>query len=182
MTRRLATIGAGFAYGPPRGCCLGLAMMFLVGTLPQPVRAQKGATDNASLKGIGSLFVAVEEFNFADSAARVGLTHDSIQTDVELKLRLAGISVVALDEGVNLPGVPFLYVQVTFTRGAEAASITVELDQSAFLERNGEHAIGVATWRRNSVLSSPNALSIRTLIKDHVDQFLNAWLSVNPKQ
>ena len=62
----------------------------------------------------------------------------------------------------------------------QAAGITVELYQFARLVRNGEPAF-VTTWGLAGVIANPSAQGIRDHIKDRVDIFLNAWLSVNPK-
>ncbi|PYU66748.1 MAG: hypothetical protein DMG49_21105 [Acidobacteria bacterium] len=76
-----------------------------------------------------------------------------------------------------------MYVNVNVSdSSARAASIDVELDQNALLERNGEFAIGVTTWSTGAVIVNPNVQGVRNWIKDDVDKFLNAWLSVNPKK
>jgi hypothetical protein len=166
MTRRLATIY--------------LMMVSLTGMILLPVRAQSAELEDSTLKGISSLFVTVE--SLPDGAKVLGLTADAIQTEVELKLRLAGIGVVTRQEGLKLPGMPELYVRVTLTEHAAAASIEIQLQQNARLDRNGELAFGVVTWDTIGLLSSPDSRFIRDNIKDLVDTFLNAWLSVNPKK
>jgi hypothetical protein len=87
--------------------------------------------------------VAVE--GLPDIANVLGLTKETIQTDVELKLRLAGMRVVTREEGVKLSGHPFVYVAVNITKSGEAVNITVELDQDVRLERNGQLESTVAT-------------------------------------
>lgn len=133
-----------------------------------------------TLKGISALNVRVA--NLSDGAKLLGLTKETIQTDVELKLRLAGMRVVTQEEDFKLPGMPFLWVYVNLTDVADAAHIQIELRQNAQLERNGERAISVATWRGGAVIANPSLQTIRDDVKDSVDTFLNAWLSVNPKK
>jgi hypothetical protein len=164
MTGRLATI-----------CC---ATMFVIG-LATPF-AQAQSRRSASLKGISALTVLVEELPY--SAKNLGLTDDAIQTDVELKLRLGGLRVVTQGEALAVPGMPTVYIRITVTDDARAASIEVELDQNALLERNQEPVVGVGTWQKAVLVSNPSAQGIRNTVKDLLDRFLNDWLSVNPKK
>ena len=162
MTRRLATI------------CL--MTVFSIGLTSPSVRAQ----DPDGLKGISIVYVLVEDV--PEGAKKLGLTAETIQNDVELKLLQAGMGVATLKDGHNLPGRPHVYVRFTLTKGAEAASIQVELDQDAALDRNAEHAPSVITWYTGYLLPNPTAQSIRDYIKGGVGAFLNAWLSVNSKK
>jgi hypothetical protein len=75
-----------------------------------------------------------------------------------------------------------VYVNLNLTANAAAAAIAVELCQDAKLERNDQDAPGVSTWRVDYVMLHPNVEDVRNIIKDGVDHFLNAWLSVNPKK
>lgn len=164
MTKRLATML--------------LVTMFLVGVSSRPARADDSQLSRATLKGISAVYVLVEDLD--DDAKAMGLTKDAIQTDVELKLRLAGMQVVPPEDGVTLP---YLYVRVTVSdRSARAAYTEVRLHQNALLQRNGQIAYGATTWDKSGLKIGPTAQGIRNEIKDHVDTFLNAWLSVNPKK
>jgi hypothetical protein len=163
MTRRLAAI------------CL-ITMLGTGVGFPSP-RAQHA---DASLKGIDAVYVAIEPL--PDGATVLGLTEEAIQTDVELKLRLAGLRVVTQSEWLQLPGQPYLYVKINVSTGSQAANVDVELCQNVLLKRNNSPAFGVATWRVGGVISGPDAQFIRERTKDLVDKFLNAWLSVNPKK
>jgi hypothetical protein len=156
-------------------------MMFLIAAGSPFVQAQEtSAFETSTLQGISTVFVLVE--SLPDGAKVLGLSGDTIQTDVELKLRLAGMRVVTEEEGVKLPGGPYLYVRITLTDNAVAASIEVELVQSALLQRNNLFAPSVTTWDKLHVLSYPTSQGIRDAVKDDVDKFLNDWLSVNPKK
>jgi hypothetical protein len=166
MTRRLATI-----------FCMAL---LLTEVTASPVLASDSPISRASLRGISTVEALVERL--PAGAKVLGLTEGTIQTDVELKLRLAGIRVETSQETQKPPGMPELYIEVNITDPGGAASITVQLDQNAILERNGELVIGVPTWSANVVIEHPTSQGIRSYIKDLVDMFLNAWLSVNPKK
>ena len=162
MTRRLVTIY--------------LILIYVIGSGILSVQAQ----DPDGLKGISVVYVRVEDA--PEGAKILGLTAENIQNDVELKLLLAGMGVATLKDGHNLPGRPHIYIRFTLTKGAEAASVQVELDQDAVLDRNAEHAPSVMTWYAGYLLANPTAQGIRDEIKRGVDAFLNAWLSVNSKK
>jgi hypothetical protein len=162
MRRRLITI------------CI-MTMSFIGLTSP-PVWAQ----DPDGLKDINAVYVIVEEV--PEAAKTIGLTTEALQTGVELRLLLAGMSVTTLEDGHKLPGRPHIYVRVTLTKGAEVASIQVDLEQDAVLDRNAEHALSVMTWDMDYLLANPTAQRILDDVKDGVDKFMNAWLSANPKK
>jgi hypothetical protein len=168
MTKRLATM------------CF--VAMSVIGLTSPSVRAQDSEFTRATLKDISAVNVLVEELS--DGAKTLGLTTDAIQTDVELKLRLAGIRVVTLEEALKVPGGPILYVLVSVLPDGRAASIEIELHQNVLLERNGLRVVGMPTWNTRYLMWEPNptAQAVRNVVKDQVDVFLNAWLAVNPKK
>ena len=117
-------------------------------------------------------------------AEQNGLTKSAIQTDVELKLRQAGITVLNAK-----PGQPWLSVSVSVlirsTGQTWPYTITLELRQSAVLTRNP------AILSRDAVTWSLGALgdvgrlkvsNLREDIKNMTDKFINAYLAVNPKK
>jgi hypothetical protein len=143
-----------------------------------PVQAQNPHAK--TLKGISAVWVLVE--NLPDGAKKLNPSESTIQTDVELKMRLAGIRVVTVAEEYQVPGGTYLYVNLGLTDGAEAGAIRLELHQDATLERNGQFAAGIETSEARSVIANPTAQSIRDQIKDLCDKFSNDWLSANPKK
>jgi hypothetical protein len=165
MTKRQATIS--------------LSAMLLIGLTSPYVRAQDNP-DTVTLKGIAAVWVMVQDL--PDGAKLLGLSKGAMQTDVELKLRLAGIRVVTQEEGLKLPGSPFVFVYLNLTNNADVAEIRVELSQNARLERNGQLAPAVGTWWRGVITAHPTSQDINNRIEDLTDQFLTAWLSVNPKK
>ena len=129
MRRRLAIIG--------------LVMMFLMGVSLSSASAQSRETEIRSLKDVSAVYVMVEDLDDDDKALELIL--ETIQTDVELKLRLAGIRVMTKEEFLKSSS-PYLYVNV------------------------------------GGVMVNPTYQTIRRSVKDKVDNFLNDWLSVNPKK
>ncbi len=61
-----------------------------------------------TLRGIKGVFLIVEAAE--PEIERAGLTQRQIKTDVEQKLRLAGLNVLAPDEATKAPGRPWLAV------------------------------------------------------------------------
>jgi hypothetical protein len=118
-----------------------------------------------------------------------GLTKTAIQTDVELKLRQAGIPVLDAKD----PKLPKLEVAaleinvniVTSSDGIWVFTVSVALGQNVRLVRDPS-IIGVFanTWDvvETGRVGKPNVRELRDLIKDGVDTFINAYLSVNPKK
>jgi len=148
-----------------------------------------------TLKGLKGVYVWVN-FSTSDSEAleKTGLSEEIIRTDVELKLRLAGINVVSKEEIYSVPGMPQLAVQIAeyvtstlpSTQDRQIAfNICVELLQAIYLARNPTITTVTRTWSSGSIgmgYTNKNIVTqIRNCIKDHVDSFINAYLSVNPK-
>ena len=156
----------------PSALLLSLAVMFPIST-----HAQSNPSIE-SLRGIKSIYVLVEDL--ASGADRVNLTKNTIQTDVELKLRLAGLRVESAEEAVQ-KGDPYIYVNVNLTDDAGAADASVQIAQDATLDRTRQSVVGAITWQRMVVIEKPSADGIRERVKDLTDSFLNDWLSVNPK-
>jgi hypothetical protein len=128
-----------------------------------------------SLRGLESFDVVVEEIPDLS-----GL-EEQIKTDVELKLRLAGIKV---DDGQIEP---YLYVNVNAIEIERdfVFSISLGLVQEVTTDRFWS---GLATtWDRGTVgfnFGSTRAevkTSLRESVKDLVDQFLNDYLTANPR-
>jgi hypothetical protein len=118
-----------------------------------------------------------------------GLKQTVIQTDVELRLRQAGIKVLTQTERLAAPGGPYLLIRADTLRiksapGLYAYSVIVELAQFIRLDHDPSIIARGTTWSPTGVIGivgSGELNQIRDRIKDQVDRFINAWLSVNPK-
>jgi len=140
-----------------------------------------------SLRGLRGVYVLVEDLR--PEVEQAGLTKAMIQTDAELKLRLAGIRVLTQDENLKEPGMPYLYLRATVFQSSPKSwrfSVTVELTQYVQLTRNPAIVVGAHTWsseRLNGIAPSADMPQmVRSDSKDLVDQFINAYLAVNPKK
>jgi len=134
-----------------------------------------------TLKGVDGMFVFLESLK----PDLKGL-ESKIRTDVELKLRLAGIKIVEPKIGV-----PYIYINVNNLKKSNGGffySISCEFKQGVLLARKypgqvnlAEFSFPATTWDR-SAIGFGEVADIRALIKDLVDIFVNDYLSVNPKK
>src|SRR3989442_2679525 len=138
-----------------------------------------------SLKGLRAVHVVIERMS--PEAERDGLPRDTIQTDVELKLRQAGITVSSKSEP---PAFAYIYVNVNTlkaappTSGLYAYCVHVELVQGVTLARNAKVLTYAPTWRALGSVGTVVAVKlsrVREVVRDAVDEFINDYLAVNPK-
>jgi len=138
-------------------------------------------TGLSGLRGVAVVIAPIEpEFE------QRGMAVSTLQTDVELKLRQAGIRVVGSKENHTLPGAPYLYVSVNMLRGPEgivAYGIQVDLKQLVRLERDPTQQTIAPTWSEGAVgtVGISKLSTVRGDVRDLVDKFINAYLAANQK-
>jgi len=114
------------------------------------------------------------------------ISETQIRTDTELKLRLAGINVV---DNIDEPLDATLFVDI---EGTEYESgdyyifmIMIGVHQLVIIPRfsTDKNAIWGETWSITSygIVKKENINSLKNYVRESVDIFLNAYLSVNPK-
>ena len=147
------------------------------------------ASDFKVLRALKTVSVLVE--HLAPETEADGLSTHQIQTDVELRLREAGINVIDIKEANKLkPNPPYLYINVNCLKLLDESryvvAIQVEMAENATLERHATRlVIGVTTWSRGFVgIFGQNVFSqsVRQEIRDKVDAFLNDYLKANQKK
>jgi hypothetical protein len=154
-----------------------VALCVAVSFLPALIKADDPPADRA-MKGLTGVFVLIEHLDIG--TGKIGLTIEEIQTDVELKLRLAGMRVLTKEQ-ISV-GDAVLYVNVNIMDDATAAAISVDLDQDVVLYRDKTIFLPNAkTWGRETLLVNPSRSGTRNAIKDQTDRFLNTWLAANPR-
>jgi len=141
--------------------------------------------NRATLKGLKGVWVVIGELD--QDAIADGLTKQQLQTDVELRLRKVGIRVVLTqDESRKMPGAPILHVSAPMMKsesGLYAYSICAELIQGVALARDTNIFVLGTTWSTQeigTVGKNKMVQSVRGAVGDLVDEFINAYLSVNP--
>ena len=161
----------------------GIVLVALLGMLVPPSWADDSQAARDSLRGL--LGVAVLIVEPAPEVERAGLTRKQLQTDVELRLRQAGIRVLTPVERLNMMGQPFVYVRVQVLMDPSECAPShaeVALYQKAYLE-TGEMTKVASTWEVSALgmVERANFSPLRDKVSELVDQFINAYLSVNPR-
>jgi hypothetical protein len=118
---------------------------------------------------------------------RAGLTRTMLQTDAELKLRQAGIRMLTKDEQSKESGFPFLYLDARVFQPPSSVwffAIQIKLLQAVQLIRNPAIVAMASTWGEatEGAVGSRMPEKVRSTSKDLVDEFINAYLAVNPKK
>ena len=160
-----------------------IAVILLLLPAIQEVKALNDERTRRTLKGLVGVHVIVE--GFSEEQERAGFSKATFQTDVELKLRLAGIRVLSSNESFDALGSPVLHLVVTAIHvraGAmDAFSVGLELFQDVRLVRTRELFRGAITWSVGTV-GHGDISFVRQAVTDELNLFINAWLSVNPKK
>lgn len=139
------------------------------------------------LKGIKSIVVDITKLD-PDFEKDAPFTRSTIQTDIELKLRMAGIKVVNREEWVNDIQIPWLVITLKTLKVDDLKMycyyIDIELQDTIHILRNEELCIGGITWNNIGLgyVGTKKISTIRDRIKDDVDKFINDYLEMNPKE
>lgn len=137
-----------------------------------------------SLKGLAAVYLLVEPLS--SEAHDAGLSTSQLRTDIELRLRSAGITVLTVEQGSVAPGNPHLNLSVVYLRskaGFSMFSTRLALIQNVLPSRNPSQLLLASTWSVSaSRYTKGNGVSvIRTTVHDSVDRFCNDYLAVNQK-
>ena len=145
------------------------------------------ADEKDVLQGLQGVYVLVEPMR--PEAEKYGLTRKDLQTDTELQLRQYGIKVLTEKERLSTPGGPCLYINVNVLIEEDlplvAAAIRIELQEYVLLLREPKRiCFGASIWSRDKLVRV-GLLKIKELkesVKDLVNEFINDYLSANPKE
>lgn len=133
------------------------------------------------LKGLKAVRLDVERIK--PEIERDGLFRETLQTDMELKLRLAGIKVLTEEEAQATPDAPLLYLNADALKCSfgYVYNIGLYLIESVTTVRRPMKA-------RATLLRIPEHLGIASRLSevrdaagDTLDEFVNAWKEVNSK-
>jgi hypothetical protein len=157
---------------------MGLVMVFSVG---RNAFAFDNETSRERIRGITGIHVAIFVQPFF--LEYESLSKSKIQTDVESELRLAGIKVLTKQELKKEKRQPVFYIYINGMKGPGnilVYEVSVRLMQDASLVHRPNFTFLAPTWEVGTI-GFGDRKNIQTDIKDKVDQFINAYLSVNPK-
>jgi hypothetical protein len=138
-----------------------------------------------SLKGITSFSVSV----VLEGSCTQIITVDRLRTDVELKLRSAGLSLkdnaYHEDGGAEVTAsIACLPIVQGGRTTAWAAGHRLSVTQGVNL-RQSQGSVLAETWSSDSMLFGPASVienNIRSSIRDSVEEFLNDYLAVNARK
>lgn len=153
--------------------------------LNSTIFAMDSSQDRATLRDLKGVAVKVSVNPELEMA---GMNMNTIQTDIELKLRMVGIKVYTLEESFRTSGKPCLYVSINGIKSdyvpSYSVSFEIRLFQEVCLTRNTKITSLANTWSVGwtGFVGEDKIFNIRDVVKDYVDKFINAYLSVNPKQ
>ena len=137
--------------------------------------------DRVSLRGLQGVRIVVEDVD--PQIVKDGLAKDQLYTDVELKLLMAGIKVLTEAEARMEKGRPWLYVNAAIMKTDSESyiyTIFIEFNQDVRLVRDPDVAVSTGTWKVVHTGMAHKISHIRERVKMHVDEFVDAYLSVNP--
>jgi len=139
------------------------------------------------LRGLERIEVVVEQLD--PEVEKDGLIETQLKTDVELKLRLAGIKVISFEEFQKTPASAaslILNISIIKTsRSWYAFYAELNLMESAITLRHFQTLkyFGMVSWESKGFIGyTPDLSTVRNVAKDLVDEFVTAYLAVNPKK
>ena len=164
----------------------GLLLLFtVIGFYIPELSAQTLVTTaQETLRGLKGFSVIIGELH--DEVTQAGLTKSILKTDVELKLRKAGIRVLTKDERfftLGLVGRLSVSVNALKTTSPPHTFVycaAVKLLQDVILSRNRVKTLAI-TWDSGFVGVTPDLRDVRENTSNLVDMFMNDYLAVNPK-
>lgn len=135
-----------------------------------------------SLQGIKSMSVRVVVFK--DTDTKNVITTSTIKTDIELKLQSAGISVVPFDSSYPT-GSLICTIDLMKYNDRTVTKYNIAFYQSVSIDRNSKIKCFSPTWQDTGFsFDQTKELDFlyRIYIRASVNDFLNDYLSVNPKK
>ncbi len=137
-----------------------------------------------TLCGLNGVMVFVEEID--TDVENHGLTKSLVKDEVESRLRQADIPVLSVDEAFNMPGKPYLYLNLTtHNTGIEfySYSIRIELNQDVSMIREPSIRASATTWIANmvGVVGARNLPAVTEDVNQLTNQFIRDYLAANRK-
>jgi hypothetical protein len=159
-----------------------LSVALAVGLVTPTTPSGASESEVKSLSNIPAFCVVVEDLRPELLLSSSGITKAQLATDVELRCRSFGLNVQPNTD----PRLPYLYVRLNTTlvgENALAYSLNVYFEQKVRCSQNDVVTVA-STWETGmSGFAGGNRIAD---IKDDVllftDQFINKYLSQNPKQ
>jgi hypothetical protein len=134
------------------------------------------------LKGLEVVRLEIERIK--PEIERDGLFREDLQSDIELKLRLAGIRVLSEEEAQKTPGAPLLHLNVDAMKCSfgYVYNIGLYLIEQATLVRKPMKAPAMFLRIPEQLGIASRLSEIRDAAGDVVDEFVRTWKASNSKQ
>lgn len=163
----------------------GVSLVFAILPLSSYALASDTKYNRTSLRGVEGVYVKVE--GLTPELEKDGLKQTLIRRDVESELRTAGIRTLSKEKWFDMTGSPHLYVNINCLKLGETKeyiySIRIAFRQNVYPEREPILILGATTWSVGGVIGITQRIDkIRASLKSRVDEFIKAYLSVNPKR
>lgn len=150
-----------------------------------PAAALDTPNERVTLAGLTGVHVVVDEVGV--EGERRGVSRAAIQADVEGWLRKAGLRVYTAGEAMASVGRPTLQIRIAVVQPRENSpmivySVDLTLRQQIRLVRNRAIESFAVTWSDNREVGAVDASrlsAVRDAIRAKVDQFIQAWQTVN---
>ncbi len=160
-----------------------IAVICLSG-LPFSASGADNEVTRQSLRRVPGIYVSVERLD--PEIRKHVLTEALLKKKVETRLRRAGIKVISKEEWYGLEGNPYLYINVHVLRTPAAQeyiySVYIAFRQDVYPVREPIEIPGGTTWTTGGIVGlTYKPESIFASVKQQVDTFIAAYLSVNPK-
>jgi len=159
-----------------------LVVVAVLVALVPGVTSAGGAFDRETLSGLKGVAVVVEPPVKTLELQR--LPAETLQADVEKRLRKSRIPILTVEKAEDPPGKPCLYVTVnakTTSGDTMVYSIDVALKQEVRLTRNGILLHGATTWSTRTLGISDDTNRIRNALVSIVGSFCDDYEATNPK-
>ena len=167
-----------------RTCTTIVASLLLFGGTAASASAQMFITTGRdTLRRLPGVEVQVETFE--PELERDGLLRATIQSDVVQRLRAAGVTVYGSQNENPSEAKPYVYVDVNGVRlGVQnlyAIALQVQVRQTLRSPVTSSNIVDAMTWDARTVLVVPrnNLASVRTIIQEYVDHFIDDWKAVH---
>jgi hypothetical protein len=165
----------------------------VVGSLKVPTLPPASRTENRSalsagpretLCGLKGVMVFIEDID--SDVEKYGLTKSLLKEQVESRLRHADIPVLTANEAFNMPGRPYLYLNLTtHDTGVElySYSIRIELNQDVSMIRDPSIKASATTWIANvvGIVGAQNLPAVTEDVTQLTNQFVRDYLAANEK-
>ena len=140
-----------------------------------------------SLKGLPGVYVNTMFQGEDEYSSRSTFTKQQVQTDVELRLRKAGIRVLTKEEMENIVPFPSLIVRVALFRSihrdlSDLYAFSIDVNVSQYVRLTNGRNVLAPTWSQSTMglTGNEHVGELKSYVSNLVDEFINDYLAANP--